>query len=139
MTDDFPILYRTPSSVVYQVQAGVWLVVPTPGRRDDQESAEENVAAAVAHLPQGGLAVVRVVLFDGVGNQDRGARQVYAGWSEGAPDSVFLVGGSRLARALIAFYGRFNTFRVPLRVFATLEEALPAARERALVLGWEPT
>ncbi len=128
--------FRTSSATVYEVQPGLWLVVPVPGFMDDEESATVSMLACQGHLQNEEHPVIVIILVDRFAGQTRGARKVHASWGLGSIDRWILVQGTALSRAIVAFFARISRPAVPIQVAPSLDEAFEIARARLPDLGW---
>ncbi len=116
----------------YEVEPGVIAVVPVEGSTDDGASARESIDLQLAHLRTTMRRSGVIVFMDRVARQTTEARTVY----REAPDPMLhacfaLVGGTAFGRAVASIFLGLSKPQVPTRMFATLDEALAWARERA--------
>jgi len=112
------------NSQYYEIRAGVLAAVPREGALDDLASAQSNVAFQNGHFREHGAGVV-IVFADLLASQDKDARRVYQ--SEPDPDLMLgtaLVGGSLLARAIGSFFLGLARPEIPVKMLATLDQAL---------------
>lgn len=112
----------------FHIEPGVLGAVPRQGSVDDLASARDNVNFQNTYWREHGGGVV-VVFVDRLASQDKDARRIY----QSEPDlSVFwgtaLVGGSLLGRAIGSFFLGIARPAVPLKMCATLDDALLWAR-----------
>lgn len=118
------------NSRYYELEAEVLGCVPRDGAIDDLASARANIAFQNAYWRERGHGGVVVVFIDYLSSQDKDARRVY----QSEPDPAFmrgtaLVGGSMLARAIGSFFLGMVRPRIPVKMVATLAEALAWAQQ----------
>lgn len=114
----------------FALEPGVLVGVPAPGSVDDTASARANLAIQLGYFRKTKPGAV-IVFFDNLVSQDKGARGVYQ--TEADPDLMLgtaLVGGSLLSRAMGSFFMGLSKPKIPVKMFATLDEALIWAHER---------
>jgi len=121
---------ETSNTKYYLIEPQILAAVPRVGARDDGPSAQENVEFQVEFFRKTGKGGVAVVFVDRLVSQDKDARRVY----QTVPDPRILVGsalvgGSLLGRAIVSFFLGFARPAVAIKMCATVEEALPWARE----------
>lgn len=121
---------ETANTRYFEIGSDVLAGVPRPGAVDDQTSARENIAFQNEHWHKKGHGGVVVVFFDNMVSQDKDARRVYQ--ADPDPSVMFgtaLVGGTMLSRAMGSFFLGIARPRIPVRMCATLADALGWARE----------
>jgi hypothetical protein len=114
----------------YEIAPDVLAAVPQVGGRSDLAAARENVEFQNSYWRRAGHPGVVIAFFDPLVSQDRAARQVYM--NELDPSLTLgscLVGSTLLSRAMMSFFLGFAKSRVPIKTFATFEEALACAHE----------
>lgn len=99
--------------------------LPNDGAVDTEQTARENVAFQMTHFRARGHAGVTVVFADALRSQDKGARRVY----QTEPDArvmlgTALIGNTLLGRAIISFFLGISRPRIPVRLCASLEQAV---------------
>ncbi len=131
-------LGETANTRYFEIEPAIVIAVPHAGTSDTEPTARENQAFQNDHWRKAGHGGVVLVLFDRMVSQDAGARRVY----QTEPDlrvmrATALVGGSLLGRAMISFFSRISKPRVPVKTFATIDEAITWARSvnRAAQVG----
>ncbi len=115
---------RTSNTRYFTQNARVLVAWPDEGALDTAATATENAEFQIEYFGSVGKPGVVVIYFDRLLGQDRGARKVYA--QRPGTDvalGIVLVGGSLLSRALGAFFMGLQKPRVPIRLFATREDA----------------
>ncbi len=117
---------RTSNTRYFAQDSRVLIAWPDEGALDTAETATENVEFQIVYFRSVGAPGIVMIFFDRMKGQDRGARQVYtARANESWTIGIALVGGSLLSRAIAAFFMGLSKPRVPIRLFATEEEAAP--------------
>lgn len=117
------------NSRYYTVAEGILAAVPREGAVDDRATAQANADFQNDYFRQRRPGVV-VIFFDPMSSQDKDARRVY----QSVPDPALLlasalVGGSLLSRAMGAFFLGLSKPKIPVKVFASLDDALPWLRK----------
>jgi hypothetical protein len=117
------------NSVYYELDDDILIAIPHEGTKDDGSSARINREAQVRYFREKGKKGCIAIYFDRMAGQDKDARKVYE-----AMDDVLtctaLIGGSMLTRAMFSFFLGLARARVPIKLFADLESALPWIREK---------
>jgi hypothetical protein len=120
---------RTTGSAYFEVEPGFLLVLPDEGAQDTVESATEEKAFQLEYCARVGGRTVVGILFDRVVDQTKGAREVYKSWPpDGGMVGSALIGGTVLARAMISFFQGLTQTDIPVRTFATMDDALVWSR-----------
>ena len=109
----------------YFISEDVIGALPNDGAIDTEQTARENVAFQMNHFRKRGHGGVTVVFADALSSQDKGARRVY----QTEPDPAVmlgtaLVGNTLLGRAIVSFFLGISRPRIPVRLCASLEQAL---------------
>jgi hypothetical protein len=117
------------NSRYFVVEPGVLAAVPRVGAKDDAVSALENQRFQNDHWRKLGRGGVVIVFADNLVEQDKGARRVY----QNEPDLALMrgtaiLGGTMLGRAIGSFFLGLARPKVPIKLCATLDEALVWAR-----------
>lgn len=120
----------TSDAIVYEVEEGIVSIVPFVGCDDTEATALEKTRLVTEHYRSCGLRGTVIVFVDPMRRQDRTARSVYREDSIHNPLvlGTALVGGTPLGRAIGSFFLGFSKLKIPFRMFATLDEALPWCR-----------
>ena len=131
-TDRWNRFAESVNASFYEVEPGVLAVVPVEGSTDDGATAKASIDLQLAHLRTTKRRAGVLVFMDGVARQTTEARTVY----REAPDPTLhacfaLVGGTAFGRAIGSIFLGLSKPPVPTRMFATMEDALAWARERA--------
>lgn len=117
------------NSRYYAVAEGILAAVPREGSVDDLSTARANATFQNDYFRQRGPGVV-LIFFDRMSSQDKDARRVY----QSVPDPALmlasaLIGGSLLSRAMGSFFLGLSKPKIPVKMFASLDDALPWARK----------
>lgn len=112
----------------FELDAGVLIVIPLDGSRDDGASARSNVDLQTKFFRERGQKGAVIIFFDRMKAQDRHARTVYSDMDQ-ALTATALVGGSMLTRAMASFLLGIARPKVPIKLFPTFEAALEWVRE----------
>jgi hypothetical protein len=112
----------------FEVEPYVLAVVPLALAIDDEKTALENYAFEEGYFQKLGHAGVSLVLVDNAVSQDKGARRVYQKSRSTQVVAVALVAGTLLGRAIASFLLGSRESGAPVKMFATVEDALPWAR-----------
>ena len=124
--DAWAPLGRTANTEYFRMKERILVAIPDEGTTDDETTAWENHAFQRDHFASVGAPGIVIIFFDRLGDQTRGARQVYA--ATATPDwscGFALVGGTALTRALASFFMGLSKPAVATRMFGDLEAALP--------------
>ena len=97
---------------------------PQRGAVDTESSAKANSTFQRDYFREQGTTGVVAIYFDRMASQDRAARKVYtegtsADWCAG----IALIGGTMLTRAMGSFFMGLSQPSVPIRMFASLDDA----------------
>jgi hypothetical protein len=128
-TSGWKAVGETENTRYFELGPKILAAVPRERARDDEATARSNVKFQVSFLRERGGGVV-VVFFDNMVSQDKDARRVY----QMEPDpavlrATALVGGSLLSRAMGSFFLGLAKPRIPVKMFATTDEAVSWANE----------
>jgi hypothetical protein len=122
---------ETGNGQYYEIAPDVLAAVPRVGGRSNLAAAREGVEFQNAYWRRAGHPGVVIAFFDPLVSQDRAARQVYLNELDPALTlGSCLVGSTLLSRAMMSFFLGFAKSRVPIKTFATFEDALAWAHER---------
>jgi hypothetical protein len=120
----------TSAYAYYAVTPELLALVPFEGTRDTARTARENLAWQDAYWTKVGHTGSIAVFVDGVVDQDAEARRVYAEESQGAlTHAAVLIGGTFWGRAVGNAFLAVRKPPIPVRLFSTLEEAMPWIEE----------
>ena len=109
---------------------GVLAAVPHEGTIDTAETARQNQDFQHAYFEKLGRAGVIVIYFDLIKELNKDARTVYTQSDPRYLRGVALVGGTLLSRAMASFFmGIISPPPIPLKMFASTEDALSWARD----------
>ena len=123
------VVGETANSRFFDVEKGILAAVPLSGAVDDAKTAKENRTFQENYFRKLGRAGVVVVLMDGFVSQDKAARSAYQETDEPLMLGVGLVASSLLGRAIASFSIGLRTLALPVKFFATLDDALAWARK----------
>jgi hypothetical protein len=112
----------------FEVEPGVLAVVPLAAAVDDEKTALENFAFEESYFRKLGRSGVSLVLVDNAVSQDREARRVYQRSRSTQVAAVAFVADTLLGRAIASFMLGGRESGAPVKMFATVEDALPWAR-----------
>jgi hypothetical protein len=113
----------------FEIEPGILVILPHAGASDDLTTATENWRFQREYLASLGRPGVLVIFLDRLVSQEREARRLYQEQIEprfcagGA-----LVGSTLLGRAIGSFFFGLSRPKVPIKMFAELDEALAWAR-----------
>lgn len=127
-TKDWEFVGATKNSRFFAPERGVLVAVPQAGTTDDGATAVENRAFQDKHFATVGSPGVVLVLIDGFVSQDKDARRVYQDISGPHVAAAGMIATSVLGRAIGSLSLGIKKPKIPVRMFATLEEAFPWAR-----------
>lgn len=119
---------ETVNARYFAIEPRVLALVAHPKTVDDGTTAVENAALQRRHFETHGRGVL-LVFIDPTCTQERSARDVYTrSFPNGELGGVAYIGGSLMSRAAASLFIGFSKPRIPIKMFATLDEALPWAR-----------
>jgi hypothetical protein len=120
----------TSAYAYYAVKPDLLALVPFEGARETAKTARENLELQNAYWIKQGHTGSIAVFVDGVVDQDAEARRVYADETgESLTHGAVLIGGTFWGRAASKVFLAVRKHRIPVRLFASLDEAMPWIEE----------
>ncbi len=120
----------TAAGAYFRIGCDLVLAIPNPEYKQSVGAAEASLRLLDTIAREAGRKQGILVLVDRVASQDAAARRV---WSSPRQEETRccqgLICGTLLARAIGSFFLGLNKGTIPTRMFPSLEEATPWARE----------
>jgi hypothetical protein len=127
---DWKHIDKTSNADVYQVSEELIAIIPFPDSRDTEETARESLAAQNKHWTKLGHGGGVAIYMDPVIEQEGNARKVYMDESAVTGTACFaLIAETDFSAGASAVFTGLARPAVPLRIFRSLEDAMPWIRE----------
>lgn len=115
---------------MYSARPGLLVQVPVDGMKDTARTARETLAWQDDWWRKQGHTGCVAIFVDRVLDQDPDARAVYVEETEHAlTHALALIGGTFWGRVVATAFMRVRRHPIPIRLFGTLDEAMPWIEE----------
>lgn len=130
---------ETVNARYFAIEPRILALVAHPKSVDNGSTAPENAALQRRHFEEHGRGIL-LVFLDPTCTQEKSAREVYLrSFPKGELGGVAYVGGNMISRAAAALFIGFSKPKVPIKMFATLDEGLAWARAQVSSFGGAPS